>query len=202
MKATYPQTALTIAATVLALAAFTVLTGAQDRDRSRVPEKYTWNLADIYPSEAAWRNAKDALAARLPELRQFQGKLLSSASTLADALEKQSALDKDFSRIYVYASMLADQDTRDAAHQGMRQEMQQMASAFGAQVSYIEPEILKGDRSTIERYIAAEPRLNVYRFYLHDVLRRAAHTLSDAEEKLLADAGPVMGVPGTVFNIL
>ena len=29
---------------------------AQQRDRSKIPEQYTWNLADLYPSEAAWRS--------------------------------------------------------------------------------------------------------------------------------------------------
>src|SRR3954464_5500385 len=96
---------------------------AQERDRAKVPEQFKWNLADIYPSDAAWRAAKDKLAADVPQLRQFQGKLTASAGSLADALDKEYALDKELSRLYVYASMLADQDTRDAAHQGMKQEM-------------------------------------------------------------------------------
>ena len=100
---------------------------AQERDRAKIPDKYKWNLADIYPTEAAWRAAKDKLAADLPQLRQFQGKLASSAATLADALDKLYAFDKELSRLYVYASMLADQDTRDATHQGMQQEMVQLA---------------------------------------------------------------------------
>jgi oligoendopeptidase F len=42
----------------------------------------------------------------------------------------------------------------------------------------------------------------VYGFYLGDVFRRAPHTLTDAEEKLLADVGPLAGNPGSLFNIL
>ena len=44
--------------------------------------------------------------------------------------------------------MLADQDTRDAAHEGMRQEMVQLAAAFGAESSFIEPELLKAGEAT------------------------------------------------------
>src|SRR5436305_8117550 len=106
-----------------ALIALTVTAGAQTRDRSQTPDKYKWNLAEIYPSDTAWRDAKKKLADALPQLRQYQGKLTSSASTLAEALEKQADFSKELSREYVYASMLADQDTRDAAHEGMRQEM-------------------------------------------------------------------------------
>ena len=35
-------------------------------ERKDVPDKYKWNLADLYPSEAAWTTAKDALAKRVP----------------------------------------------------------------------------------------------------------------------------------------
>lgn len=191
-----------IALAGLALTAASVTAGAQERDRSKIDDKYKWNLAEIYPSEAAWRAAKAKLAADIPSLGEFRGRLAISGATLADALDRLYGLDKDLSRLYVYAGSLADQDTRDASHQGMQQEMVQLAAAFGAAAAYIEPEILQADKAKIESFITAEPRLKVYTFYLRDVLRRAAHTLTDAEEKLLADAGPALGASGNAYNIL
>lgn len=190
------------ALTVVAVIALTFGVAAQERDRSKVPDRYRWNLAEIYPNEAAWRAGKETLAAALPQLRQYKGKLTSSAATLADALEKQSAFDKELSRLYAYASMLADQDTRESVPQGMKQEMSQLAATFGAESAYIEPEILKTDKATLEKFMASERRLKVYQFYLGDVIRRAAHTLTDTEEKILADAGPLASSPSNVFNIL
>jgi len=190
------------ALTAVAVAGLTFTAIAQERDRARIADKYKWNLADIYPSEAAWRTAKDKLAGDLPQLRQYQGKLTSSAATLADALDKQYAFDKEISRLYVYASMLADQDSRDATHEGMQQQMVQLAATFSATASFMEPEILKTNKATIEKYLTAEPRLKVYSFYLRDVLRRAEHTLTDSEEKILADAAPALGSASNAFNIL
>jgi oligoendopeptidase F len=186
----------------LALAVLTVTIGAQTRDRSKTPEKFKWNLTEIYPTDAAWRTAKDALTKDLPKLSQFQGKLTSSAGTLADALELQASYSKTLARLYSYASLLADQDTRDSAHEGMRQEMNQLGAAFGAESSFIEPELLKSGADTVKGFVAAEPRLKIYSFYLSDVFRRAAHTLTDAEEKLLADVGPLAGNPSSLYNIL
>src|SRR5258707_9170893 len=103
----------------LALIALTVTAGAQTRDRSQTPDKFKWNLTEIYPTDAAWRAAKDTLAADLPKLRQFQGKLSSSGATLADALDLQAGYSKTLARLYSYASLQADQDTRDSAHEGM-----------------------------------------------------------------------------------
>jgi oligoendopeptidase F len=174
----------------------------QERDRAKIADKYKWNLADVYPSDAAWRQQKESIAAEIPKIGQYRGTLGSSAQTLAEALELTSRLDKELSRLYVYASMLSDQDTRLSEPQGMQQEMQQIYARFGAEASYIEPEILKVGSATVEKFIAAEPRLKNYTFYLRDIARRAAHTLSDAEEKILADAAPLAGSASNIYNIL
>jgi oligoendopeptidase F len=92
-------------------------------------------------------------------------------------------------RLYTYVGLLSDQDTRDAGHKGMQQEMLQLYVGFGAAASFIEPEVLRFPAGTVAKFVAAEPRLKVYRFYLEDIARRAAHTLTEPEEKLLADAG-------------
>jgi oligoendopeptidase F len=186
----------------LALALLTVSALAQERDRSKIPDKYKWNLAEIYPTDTAWRDAKEAIAASLPRLRAFEGRLASSPAALADALEMMSSFDKELSRQYAYAAMLADQDTRDSRHQGMKQEMVQLYSTFGAQAAFIEPEILRFPPGTVDRFLAAEPRLKVYTFYLEDIARRAPHTLTDAEEKMLADASPLAGSPSNTYNII
>src|SRR5438876_6347207 len=169
------RTPWVVAVTTVAL---TLTATAQERDRAKTPDKYKWNLTDLYRDDTAWRAAKGKVASELPQLRQFKGRLTSSGAALADALDKQYALDKELSRLYVYASLLADQDTRDAAHQGMRQEMAQQASQFSAEAAFIEPELLHAGKPALDALIASEPRLKVYRFYLEDVARRGAHTLT------------------------
>jgi oligoendopeptidase F len=188
--------------TLMVVGAMTLTLVAQERDRNKIPDKYKWNLADLYASDAAWRTAKDKFADESGQILQYKGRLTSSAAVLAQALEKQTALSKELVRLYVYAGLLADQDTRDSEHQGMRQQMVQLSANFSAQAAYIEPEILKADKNTIQKFLASEPRLKVYRFYIEDVMRRATHTLSDSEEKLLADMGPLAGAPSSIYGIL
>jgi oligoendopeptidase F len=179
-----------------------VLTVGQERDRAKVDEKYTWQLSDVYPDVAAWRAEKTRIAAAIPRVRAFAGTLGASAGTLAEALETMTRLDKELSRLYVYASMLSDQDTRASEPQGMQQEMQQLYAEFSAQASYIQPEILRIGSATVEQFLSSEPRLQVYTFYLRDIARRAAHTLTDAEEKLLADAQPLAASASNIYGIL
>jgi len=178
------------------------LTAEQDRDRAGIGDKYKWNLTDVYPDDSTWRAAKDAIARELPTLRGYQGRLGSSAHVLADALETMSRLDKEIARLSVYSGMLSDQDTRVAGPQGMQQEMQQLTADFKAQIAYVEPELLRVDPAVLDRFLAAAPRLKIYRFYLRDIARRAPHTLSDAEEKILADAIPLAASGHNIYNIL
>jgi oligoendopeptidase F len=184
------------------IAALALQGRAQERDRPAIPEKYTWNLADIYPTDAAWRAAKDKVKAELSELGQYKGTLQSSSAALANAMEKLYAADKELSRVRTYASLLADQDTRDSQHQGMRQEMTQLSAAFNAATAYVEPEILRLPKGTVEKFVSAEPRLKVYKFALEDIVRRAPHTLTEAEETILAGAGPLASSPSSTYNIL
>ncbi len=188
-------------AAVLLCATLSVAAAAQERDRAKISDQYKWDLTSLYPSDAAWRTAKDKLVGAIPKMNEFQGKLGSSAQTLADALEAQSALDKDLNRLWVYANLLSDEDTRISAHQAMKQEMVQLGSTFGAETAYIEPEILKTDKATIERFISQEPRLKVFEHYLEDIQRRREHTLSDAEEKLLAGATTMASAPSSIFGV-
>ncbi len=186
-----------------ALAALTLQGAvAQERERADIPEKYTWDLSEIYPSTEAWRAARTGIEADLPAIATFEGRLGSSASVLADALDRLYAIQKELYRAYGYASLLADQDTRDATHEGMRQEMVQLAAAFSARAAFVEPEILRLAPGTVAKFVAAEPRLAPYRFYLEDIVRRAPHTLTPGEEKILADAGPLAGSPSDIYNIL
>ena len=184
------------------IAAIGLTAFAQTRDRSAVPTRYTWNLTDLYPTDAAWRAEKDAIAKQIPSLATFKGKLGSSPATLADALDKLYSLDKTLSRLGTYAGLLSDQDTRDGAHQGMRQELIQVYTQFGAMASFLEPEVLRLPAGTVDKYLAAEPRLGTYRFYLKDVARRAAHTLTEPEEKILASAGAMAATPSDVYSVL
>ncbi len=173
---------------------------AQMRERSEIAPAYQWKLADIYPSDEAWEQAKNGLAGRLDEILQYKGKLAGSGPLLA-CLRLNSDISKTFGRLYSYASMHFDQDTRQSTYLAMRQEVEQLMTEYGSKASYIEPEIVKLDAATVRKLIGAEPGLEVYRLYLLDILRRQAHKLSESEEKILAQTAPMADGPGSVYTV-
>jgi oligoendopeptidase F len=190
---------LVVALASTALFSFTAR--AQDKDRSQIPDQYKWNLADIYPTDEAWQQAKSHLVAEIPKIQQFKGTLGQSPQQMLAALDFINNLNKEFSRIYVYASMNSDQDTRVSKYQAMKQEMSQLGATFGAAVAFLEPEILKLDKATLDSFLQKEPKLKIYEQNLRDIQRRKEHTLSEGEEKIIADAGLMSGAPSDIYGI-
>jgi oligoendopeptidase F len=146
----------------------------------------TWNLADIYPSNEAWDAACGRLESRFASLEGFRGQLGESASVLAAALENSFDVRRELLRTYAYASMLSDQDTREAKPREMDQQGSRLQARFAEATAFIEPEILALGRDVVDAFLADEPRLEPYRHYLDDILRRAPHTLDTRGEELVA----------------
>ena len=60
---------------------------AQSKERADIPEQAKWRLTDLYPSDDAWRAAKDKLVARIPEVKKYKGTLGQSPQQLAAGLD-------------------------------------------------------------------------------------------------------------------
>ncbi|MGB2867308.1 MAG: oligoendopeptidase F [Bacteroidota bacterium] len=174
---------------------------SQERDRSKIPDQYKWNLQDLYASDDAWKAEKERIVKEIPAIGKFQGSLGKSAGQLLGCLDMVNSLSKDFNRLYSYASMISDEDTRDSKHLAMTQEMSQIGSEFGAKSAFIEPEILKIDQSTIDGFLKSEKKLQVYKHYLDDILRRKTHTGTEGEEKIIADASLMADGPQNIHGI-
>jgi hypothetical protein len=66
MRTLISHTTFHLACTAVALLGITLVGLAQERDREKIPDKYKWNLEDLYPTDAAWRAAKERLAGEVP----------------------------------------------------------------------------------------------------------------------------------------
>jgi len=171
------------------------------RERSEIATEYKWKLEDLYPSDEAWNKAKQEVVARFDEMTQFQGKLASSASTLLKCLELDSLISKEFGRLYCYASMKSDEDTSNSKYMGFKQQMQQLGTDYNSITAYITPEIAKMDKQQIDTFMEQQPGLKVYKMALYNILRMKPHTLSESEEKILAEAGLMADGPSSIYTV-
>ena len=170
------------------------------RARDQIPQEDTWALEDLYPSDESWEQALSALTARQAEAAAFAGKLGESGETLCAFLHLVEDVDGQSELLANYAMRKADQDTRNATYQAMVGKLMGVLTAVSAAFSFATPEIMAIPEEALEGFYKAAPGLERYRRYLNNERRRKAHTLSAAEERLLAAAGEMANAPDTVFG--
>ena len=172
------------------------------RERKDIPLKDTWALEDLYATDADWEKALARMQARMPELSEFEGKLAQNGQTLCAFLALLEELDTQAESLGNYAMRRGDQDTRDANYQAMNGKFISAVTELSAGLSFATPEIMAIPEESLEGFYADCPRLERYRRYLTDQRRKKAHTLSAAEERLLAAAAEMAGAPDSVYSSL
>src|SRR5664279_1602623 len=121
---------------VLALIATPVL--AADAVKP-VDPAYMWDLSDLYASPDAWTAARDKALTNAGKLESYKGTLGKSAAEMLKALSTISDAHKDVDRLFVYASLKADEDVRDGHNQERLQLAQALATTLGEKTSWLTP---------------------------------------------------------------
>ena len=135
--------------------------------------QYQWDLSDLYSDLAAWEDARLTVAEQVKELSKLQGTLGESAESLLNASDKISAVYKDVVRIYIYANLRADVDTRNAENEERSQLARNLFTDLSAATSWYSPELLAIGEEKLNQFLLQEPQLTKHRFNIHDSLRRA-----------------------------
>jgi oligoendopeptidase F len=174
---------------------------ALERERGKIPDQYKWNLADLYPSDSAYSEAKQKFIDELPAIQKYLGTLCMSADRLSECLDLLGHLNKEFARLFTYVNLSLDQDMRVQSNLALKQEIDQLGATFGEQSAFIEPEILAIDSTTLLSFLTNDKRLDPQRHYLDDILRRKAHTSTVEEERIIANAELMSEAPSNIRDI-
>ena len=168
--------------------------------RGEIAREDKWAVEDMYPSDEAWEADLKALETEGEALAAFAGKLGESAGILLEYLTKMERLNEKGSLLGNYCMRRSDEDTRVAKYQAMVGQFMSVVVAIDAKCSFATPEIMDISDGTLDAFYATEPGLERYRRYLTNLRRRKEHTLSPAEEKLLAAAGEMANAPDTIYG--
>ena len=172
------------------------------RTREEIPEEDKWAIEDLYASDDLWERELATIAADREYLAAFDGKLGSDGQTLFAYLERMEQVNVKAERLGNYCMRRADEDTRNPVYQAMSGKFMSVMVELGAACSFDTPQIMAISEETLDGFYSACPALERYRRYLTNLRRRRAHTLSAAEEKLLAAAGEMAQAPDTIYGAL
>ena len=169
--------------------------------RKEVPEEFTWDLGDIFPTTDAWLAEYESLKVLSAGLGSYQGTLGASAQGLLGWLEAQDEISVRLGKLYGYAACLADEDLGDALGQDLRGKALGVLVAIQSACAFAAPEIMAIPDETLEQFYAQVPALETYRRSLYMIRRQREHILSPEGERLLAAAGEMANAPDAIAGV-
>ncbi|HFX3751787.1 TPA: oligoendopeptidase F [Enterococcus faecium] len=170
--------------------------------REELPENLTWDLTKIFSSDQEFDEKYLELSEELKQSEKHKGTLDQGASQFLNAIEFVLRVYRQTEIIYVYAHLKNDQDTGNTDYQALYARASSLFSKVSEAVSWFEPEILQLSDDQIWQYFKEEPKLEVYRHYIQQIVDNQAHVLSAEQESLLAGAGEIFDASSDTFAVL
>ena len=170
--------------------------------RSEIAVEDTWATEDLFPSDESWEQALATLQEDRNTLISYAGRLGESGQILFQYLENAERIAAKESLLAEYIMRKADEDTRDAKYQALSGKFMSVYVDLQTAISFETPQIMAIPEEMLDAFYTACPELERYRRYLTETRRLKAHTLSDAEERILASAGEMAQAPNTIFDVL
>ena len=111
------------------------------------PEKYFWAVEDIFKTQEDWEEEFNKTE-KLVDFSEFRGKL-ADKETLYKCLKKQDEISVSVDRLYTYAMMLRDGDTRRADYDALLSKALSVYVKFSSETSFVVPEILSLEKGAM-----------------------------------------------------
>lgn len=171
-------------------------------NRAHIDKKYKWDLTGVFATDQAWEAEYQSLEKAVVEAKDLAGQLGQSATKLLQVTQIYLDLARRLEKVYVYASMKNDQDTRVAAYQAMASKATTLYAKYGEAFAFFEPEVLTMGEEKFANYLQEDAKLNLYQHFFRQIFSQKAHVLAPDQEELLAQAQEVLGAAGETYEIL
>ena len=154
------------------------------KSRKEVPDKYKWDLTDLYKDDKAYEREFDELKSRLPELYKYKGHI-TDADKLYEFLELDTDLNLKNEHLYVYALLVNDQELGVTKSIERISKIEKLSSEYGKNINFFEPELLKLSTKEFKDLFIKNNKLEKYRKVLENTYRNKEHYLKEKEANIV-----------------
>ncbi len=172
------------------------------KTRDQIESKYKWNIEAMYPDEKEWEEDYKKAEELGDEFLSFAGRLSESPDVMLEAFRLKDQIWQTVEKVYVYARMKSDEDTRVAKYQSMVNRSQALVASTAAKLSFFTPELLEIPEEKLLDYVSMSEGLKLYEHVINQILRMKAHVLSKAEEKIIAKYSELTSATNDIFNMI
>ncbi|PYR93104.1 MAG: oligoendopeptidase F [Acidobacteria bacterium] len=174
---------------------------AQPRSRRRdeIPDRFKWNLNDIYPDWEAWEGAYRQLDAGIDRYAALRGTLSQGPHRLLETFQLSEELDQLAYRVWYYPSLQYDQDQRDNTVNAKKQQVQLLFARLSQAGSWFNPELLAIPLETVRGWMRDNTALRLYEFAIENLYRQQEHVLDESGERLMSLASRLAASPNEAY---
>ena len=170
--------------------------------RDQVPENLTWDVTDIFKTEAEFNKAIKQVQSQIKAINQFEETVTDNAQNLLKTTELLYQSEELLLKVYGYATRINDGDTADAHGNDLKNQALLLLNDWETAVAFFDPAVAKLSKPQLEAFLVAEPALKKYSFNLQRIQAQAEHTLSPIEEKIIAKLQPAIDAAAEISTKL
>lgn len=169
--------------------------------RKDVPIRETWDLTDIYATTEAWEADYKKTEEMIEQLKTFDG-TIKDARSLCDYLQLKENARYVYGKLYVYAHLQMDLDTRVSASQALLDKATRLGQNMSSATSFFMPFLLNLEEPTLKAYIEEVKELAYFEDDLLESYRYKQHVLSKEKEEVLSKMGEAFSSPKQTFGMI
>lgn len=155
------------------------------KSRSEVPDKYKFDLMEYFKDIEDWQNCFHKVKKEIPNIEKYKGKL-KDAKKLEEFLELYLSLTSQILNLCSYAALNNDVDLENEIYIHMLNSSDELDSQFGLASSFFSPEIIAMKKEEYQNLFLRNKNLEKFHVFLDEIYEEKEHTLSEAEEKIIA----------------
>ncbi|TCN27115.1 oligoendopeptidase F [Mesobacillus foraminis] len=171
------------------------------KSRNEVPIEEKWNLGDLYPDIDHWEKEYGIIEKLTESLKEYDGEITDGPS-LFGYLETREEVSYLFSKLYAYAMLSVDEDTRSTSAQSFLDKAKQLGVRISSATSFFMPYLLSLNEETLKGYIKEEDGLSYFEEDLMESFRYKPHVLMKEQEEILSQLGEALSAPSNTFGML
>lgn len=168
-------------------------------ERKEVKTNYKWRTEDIFASDELWEKEYSSADDKI-NFAKYSGKLGDKA-VLLEYLKKYDELSAWLEKLFCYAHLKHDEDTRVAKYTAYTGKSQMLYSRFCEETAFFEPEMAAQSDEYLKSLLS-DKDFAPYDYQISQIIKGKAHVPAEAEERLVALASQTLGTFYDIFGMI
>lgn len=168
-------------------------------ERNEVKLHDVWRTEDIFASDEDWEREFDKLNGEV-DFTGYAGKLGNKAALL-EYLKKTDDFSVALEKLYAYAHLKHDEDTRVGKYSSYRGKALMLYSRYGMETSFFDSEMVSYSEEYLNSLIS-DKDFSDYDYQLKLILKSKTHIPGEAEQRVVALASETLGSFNEIFGMI